>query len=178
MMRITCLLTLLWLGVAQAHTVPNLVVEAEFLADGAYTLKVNFDPRLVISEKPTTLPPVTAAWWLDQTAEQQIKSRLDAKAYLLRAIVLLFSGAALPEPAWDIQPMDGTNSMPLAKETTEVHLLATLKGQLPTAAENFSIKLEPAANAALVLLSSVNGAAERRPQVIFTGETSRPRAVR
>lgn len=162
-----------------AHTVPNLVIEAEFKADHSYTLRVNFDPRLFLSEKPTSLPPVAATWWTEQTGSQRAETLKQALGYLHRSYQLLFSGTAMVEPAYSLQPLDGADSMPLSATTTEVHLLATLTGKLADSSKDLVIKLHPSANAALVLLTSLEGEKKAaRPQVLFTGESSRPVPVR
>jgi hypothetical protein len=170
---------LLFSAQLHAHTVPNLVIEAEFKADHSYTLRVNFDPRLFLSEKPTSLPPVAASWWTEQTETQRADTQKQALDYLRRSYELLFSGTPLAETAYSVQPMDGADSMPLSATTTEVHLLATLSGKLPESAQDLVIKLHPSANAALVLLTSLEGEKKAaRPQVLFTGESSRPVPVR
>ena len=57
-------------GVAHAHVVPNMTVEAEFNSAGGYTLRINVDPRTFLAADPTSLPPVPASWYLEQTPEQ------------------------------------------------------------------------------------------------------------
>ena len=41
---------------AVAHQIPSLTVEAEFRTDRAFTLRVNVDPRLFLSDRPSELP--------------------------------------------------------------------------------------------------------------------------
>ena len=57
-------------GAAWAHVVPNMTVEADFAADGVYTLSINVDPRTFLAADPTTLPPVPGSWYREQTPEQ------------------------------------------------------------------------------------------------------------
>jgi hypothetical protein len=178
-LKACCLALGLALGAtAQAHSVPNLVVELEIKPDRSYELRVNFDPRLFLSDKPTSLPAVAASWWLTQTEAQRAATQQQALDYLHRSYELHWGSAAMPAPVYTLQAMNGADSSPLVPDTAEVHLLATLKGQLPAEAKDFVLKLLPAANAALVLLTSRTGDAKAaRPQVIFTGESSRPLAL-
>ena len=73
--------------------------------------------------------------------------------------------------------MDGATNMPLAADTAEVHLLAEAKGVVPDAANDFSIELSRDANVSMILLCSFGGSMERRPNVVFPGETSRAYAL-
>jgi hypothetical protein len=168
-----CLIGMLGLWSAEAHSVPNLTVDAVFEADGSYLVAVNIDPRLFLAEVPTSLPPIAASWWLDQTPDQQKATHEQAVAYLKKSLELRFGELGLAAPEFSIVPLNGVDGMPFTPATTEVHLLATVKGKVPGGQADFSFKLLPAANAATVLLLSKSGKAEPRPQVIFPGETSR-----
>lgn len=160
-------------GAALAHVVPNMTVEADFAADGAYTLSINVDPRTFLAADPTTLPPVPGSWYRDQTPGQLDATHAKAREYLSRALGLLFGGQKTPLPHCAIQAIDGESNTPLTAETQEVHLLASAKGNVPTGAASFQIDFAKDANTTLILLPSHNGKAAPRPQVVFPGETSR-----
>jgi hypothetical protein len=166
------LLTLLLTMQAGAHTVPSITLEAVFGADRSFEIRVNIDPRLVISDKPATLPPIEASWYREQTPEQLKATFARATEYLRHTVTLKFGGNAFTAPDPTFQPMDGSTSAPLTKDTTEVHLLATLHGKAPDG--DFQVSLNNDANTSLILLNSFDGKLERRPQVIFASETSRP----
>jgi hypothetical protein len=178
MLHLLFCLILLCPPLLEAHTVPNLQLESSFGADQSYTLSINFDPRLFLSEKPTELPPVVANWWLEQTEPQRAETLRCAAGYLHRAVTLLLSEKALTAPEYSIEAVDGATNEPIHAQTTEVHLIAKLKGRLPAEAQDFQVQLHPAANAALVLLNHCGEKTERRPQILFTGETSRAFAVK
>jgi len=160
-------------GAAWAHVVPNMTVEADFAADGGYTLSINVDPRTFLAADPTTLPPVPGSWYREQTPEQIAATHEKAGEYLTRALGLLFGGQKTPLPNCAIQAIDGESNTPLTSETQEVHLLASAKGNVPTGAASFQIDFAKDANTTLILLPSHGGKAAPRPQVIFPGETSR-----
>ncbi|MDB6074944.1 MAG: hypothetical protein JWO89_2584 [Verrucomicrobiaceae bacterium] len=159
---------------AMAHAIPSLTVEAIFNADRSYVLRVNVDPRLFLSTKPTELPPVEASWYRDQTPEQLRATEKKSNEYLASALSLIFSDRAIPLPAITYQPMDGATNLPLSADSKEVHLLAEMKGQVPAGALNSSIAVGKDANTSVILINSQEGKQERRPQVLFPGETSRP----
>lgn len=161
-------------GRALAHAIPSLTVEALFHADRSYVLKVNVDPRLFLSNKPTTLPPVEAAWYRDQSPDQLKATEKRCNEYLAGALSVLFSGQSIALPSIVYQPMDGATNLPITPESKEVHLLAEMHGQLPPSALDSTIGVGADANTSVILINSLAGKEERRPQVLFPGETSRP----
>ncbi len=161
-------------SIARAHVVPNMTVEAEFDSKGAYTLRINVDPRIFLASDPTSLPPVPASWYLGQTPDQVAATHEKAQQYLTSALGVLFNEQKAPLPVCKIQAMDGSDNTPLKADTQEVHLLATASGQLPAKSTIFQIDFAKDANTSLILLHSMAGKTELRPQVVFPGETSRP----
>lgn len=161
-------------GLAQAHVVPNMTVEADFAPGGAYTLRINVDPRTFLATDPTTLPPVPGSWYREQTPEQVAATHEKAQQYLRGAVGLIFNDEKMPLPGCQIQAMDGADNTPLKPETEEVHLLATVEGRLPKGANTFRVDFAKDANTSMILLLSQQGRAEPRPQVVFPGEVSRP----
>jgi len=158
----------------QAHVVPNMTVEAEFNSAGGYTLRINVDPRTFLAADPTSLPPVPASWYLEQTPAQVAATHEKAQQYLASSLGVLFDGKKIELPPCKIQAMDGADNTILKADTQEVHLLATASGELPPSAATFQIDFAKEANTSLILLHTQAGKTELRPQVIFPGETSRP----
>ncbi|MDB6138914.1 MAG: hypothetical protein JWO94_1986 [Verrucomicrobiaceae bacterium] len=171
------LMLLLGSGKAQAHAIPSLTVEAIFSTDRSYVLRVNVDPRLFLSDKPTALPPVEAGWYRDQTPEQLKATEKKSSEYLASALRPLFSGQVIALPDTTYEPMDGATNLPLTPESKEVHLLAQMHGQVPAGALDFALGVGREANTSLILINSLDGKEERRPQVLFPGETSRAFAL-
>lgn len=161
-------------GTAEAHQVPSLTAEALFSTDRGYTLRINLDPRLFISDQPSSLPPVPIEWYRDQKPDELAATKKKAAAYLLKALSIQFGDATRPVENCEFQPMDGATNMPLSADTQEVHLLAEAKGVVPEAAKSFALTLSHDANVSMILLNSFEGTMERRPNVVFPGETSRP----
>ncbi len=161
-------------GVAHAHVVPNMTVEAEFNSAGGYTLRINVDPRTFLAADPTSLPPVPASWYLEQTPEQAAATHEKAQQYLTSSLGVLFDGKKATLPACKVQAIDGADNTLLKADTQEVHLLATASSELPADAATFQIDFAKEANTSLILLHTQAGKTELRPQVIFPGETSRP----
>ncbi len=155
-----------------AHTVPTITAEAEFGADRAYILRVNLDPRLLLSEQPATLPPVPAAWWFDQNENARADSLAAAAAFVERT-VRFQAGDSRLEGGWKVVAVDSASAFPLGPNSAETHLLAEQRGSLPDAAGEFKVTLDERAAVGLILLNSVEGKAERYPQAIFPGESSR-----
>jgi hypothetical protein len=171
------ILSLIFCATAQAHQVPNMTIEADFDAAGSFELKVNVDPRVILSTQPTSLPPVAAAWYLEQSPEQVKASLKKATDYLAKNLKLTFGNEALPLPKTTWQAMDGATNLALTAETTEAHLLATLKGTVPTTAQDFVLGFGAEAQVSLILLLKKSGQAEPKVQVLFPGENSRPFAI-
>jgi hypothetical protein len=160
-------------GEAVAHQVPSLTVEALFSADRSYTLRINVDPRLFISDQPSSLPPVPIEWYRDQKPEELAATRLKAAGYLSKALTIKFGETTAQLENCDFQPMDGATNMPLSADTKEVHLLAEAKGTVPEEQNRFALALSHDANVSMILMNSFEGTMERRPNVVFPGETSR-----
>lgn len=158
----------------QAHQVPSLTIEALFSADLSYTLRVSLDPRLFLSDQPSALPPVPIEWYRDQGEKDLEETRKKAADYLQRALILKFGEKSVAVKNCDFQPMDGATNMPIAADTKEVHLLATTKGRVPDGERSFAVTLSQNANVSMILMNSFEGTMERRPNVIFPGETTRP----
>ena len=76
-------------------------------------------------------------------------------------------------PDLTLQPIDGADNTPLKADTQELHLLAKCAAPVPEGAAEFQVSF--AKNAAIDLrgLNGLENAAERKPQVLFPGETSR-----
>ena len=171
------LLTLFLAASASAHQVPNMTIEADFDSQGHFAVKVNVDPRVILSDQPTSLPPVVAAWFLEQTPEQVKATFEKAVAYLSENIKLQFGSVVLPLPEVTWQAMDGITNLPLTPETTEVHLLATIKATVPVRQGTFVLGFGQAAQVSLILLLKNPCLTEPKVMVLFPGETSRPFAV-
>lgn len=173
-LRTAAPLMLVVIGAAEAHVVPNMTIEASFAPDGAYTLRINVDPRTFLAADPTTLPPVPGSWYQEQTPAQIAATQEKARVYLSKALGLVFDGQKAPLPACEIQAIDGADNTPLMPDTEEIHLLATVNGSPPSGAGSFQIDFSKDANTTLILLQGRKGSPELRPQVVFPGETSRP----
>lgn len=159
---------------AQAHVVPSVTMESEFAKDGGYTLRINLDPRVFLSDRPTSLPPVNAEWFLGQTDLQKQATFEKAEAYLKTNFSLLFSGQPAALPAGEWVPLDGATNEPLTPETAEAHLLYIAKGRRPPEADKAQIVFGRNANVSLIVFNSEEGREEKQTQAVFAGETSPP----
>jgi hypothetical protein len=160
---------------ARAHQVPNLTLEAEFSSSGEVEFRLNLDPRLFLAEDPKTLPPIPAPWYRDQTETEKADTLKQALAYVKAALTVFFDEQATgADWVWQFQPIDGATGESFTDDTAEVHLLAIMKTRCPAGGKACSVRLEDPAKAPTVLLNSLNQQAERRPQILFPGETSRP----
>lgn len=161
----------LFFSVAVAHPVPTLVVEAEFTPQRTATFRVNLDPRLFLAPQPSSLPPVPAFWWLDQDESEKAKSLSTAISYIDR--ILLFKvGETLIKGTWLITPIDSSSFLPLEASSAEIHLLAVYTGPLPTSDDKFTLTVSKECPVGLILVNSIEGLNERKPQSLFGGETS------
>lgn len=161
-------------GPLRAHQVPNLVLEADFKSTGEAEFRLNLDPRLFLAEDPRSLPPVPAPWFRDQSEEEKKRTLADALAYVRAALTLFFDKEAAGELAWEFEPIDGATGMAFDEATAEVHLLARVKTRCPAGSETCWLRLEAPAKAPIVLLNRLDDQDERRPQILFPGESSRP----
>lgn len=175
--QLRLLLILFLTASALAHQVPNMTIEADFDSTGQFVMQVNVDPRVILSDQPTSLPPVVAAWFLDQTPEQSKATWQKAETYLRENVKLQFGSIVLPLPEVTWQAMDGITNLPLTTETTEVHLLATIKAAVPVGQGTFVLGFGQAAQVSLILLLKNPSLTEPKVMVLFPGETSRPFAV-
>jgi hypothetical protein len=169
-----CLLVWVVTGLPlEAHQIPSLTVEALFSKDRSYLIRINVDPRLFLSSQPSSLPPVPIEWFMDQSEPQKNDTFKAAEAYLQKALKLKFGSSLVPLPPSEFRPMDGATNQPLAESTKEVHLLAEAKGIAPEDAGTFEAVLTQEAGVSMILLSSFEGEMEKRPNVVFPGESSR-----
>ncbi len=158
----------------EAHQVPNLTLEADFKSSGEVEFRLNLDPRLFLAAEPRSLPPVPAPWYRDQSEEEKKQTLADALVYVKTALTFFFDNQAAEELAWTFEPIDGATGLAFNDTTAEVHLLATVKTRCPEATAACSVRLEAPAKAPAVLLNRLDDQDERRPQILFPGETSRP----
>lgn len=159
---------------AWAHQIPSLTVEALFSADRGYTLRINVDPRLILSEQPSSLPPIPIEWYREQSLEELAATEQKAAVYLRRALSIKFGETTVAVEKCQYQPMDGATNLPLSADTKEIHLLAEMKGTVTEGQNSFSLALSHDANVSMILMNTFEGTMERRPNVVFPGEISRP----
>jgi hypothetical protein len=173
--RSACLaIFILCTTVAGAHQVPSMTLETAFAEDGTASFSINLDPRCFLAADPTTLPPVPAEWWRDQSEEDRAKTAADANAFLAKSIRLKFGDKPADLPTFAIRPMDAATNQEFTAESKEVHLLGTLTLPVPAGAENFALEYTQSATIPLVLLNSLTTKPAGRPQILFPGETARP----
>jgi hypothetical protein len=161
-------------GSAAAHQVPSMTIEAAFARDRSFVLRINFDPRLFLSDQPATLPPVPAAWYLDQSPAEVQRTIEDARTYLRKNLQWQFGSETIALPELEILPINGANNQPLTPVTEEVHLLASGRSVIPVSGGEFKLGLGREANVGLILLNRMEGQKDPTPAVIFPGETSQP----
>lgn len=161
-------------GLLHAHNVPSMTIESRFTEAGKFDLTINFDPRAFLAADPRSLPPVTGSWFSDQSPEQAAATLEKASDYLRQSVGVLFNGRPIPLPELTIQPIDGADNTPLKPDTLELHLLAKCAAPVPEGTTEFQIAFAKSAAIDLILLNALENAAERKPQVLFPGETSRP----
>lgn len=157
----------------RAHQVPNMTIEATFEPSGSYELKVNLDPRVFLSSIPTSLPPVAADWYLEQSPEQVKATFAQATEHLQKHVLVCFSGQVQPLAGMTFVAMDGAMNLPVTTETAETHLLGTMSAEVPTGAEQFVLSFAREAQVSLILLLKTPEMAEPKVQVLFPGESSR-----
>lgn len=177
MVRVLCLLAVLCLaltGGLRAHQVPNLTVEAEFRADGAFELRMNLDPRVFLAAEPRSLPPVEASWYLEQDEARRQDTHRKAEAWLRQHLEPQFDGQRFHPAAYEVMPLDGADNTPVKPETAELHLLAVCRGVLPAGARKFSVNFSRDAQVSLILTAFLPGGAEPVVRVVFAGESSPP----
>ncbi|MEY4484006.1 MAG: hypothetical protein RL693_1458 [Verrucomicrobiota bacterium] len=160
-----------FMGLAEAHTIPTLVIETEFTPQRTAVFRVNLDPRLFLSAEPTSLPPVPASWWIDQNEKAQDDARSKAGDYINRILAFKVGDTSI-KGIWRISPIDSASTFPLEANSAEVHLLAEHSGPLPDTEGQFSLKVGPDCPVGLILVNSLEGHDQRQPQSLFAGETS------
>ncbi len=148
------------------------MVEAEFTNARESTIRVNIDPRLFLAEQPTSLPPVAAAWYLDQDADARLKTAEQARAYLAKVLVFKVGDVEM-KMDWKFTAIDSATNLPLSSASAEVHLLAEASAPLPAVKGDFIVFLNKDSTVSMILLNSREGIKERRPDVRFPGESSR-----
>ena len=160
-------------GLLHAHNVPSMTIESRFTAAGNFDLTINFDPRACLAADPRSLPPVDGSWYSEQAPDQAAATLEKARDYLRQSLSLLFNGKPFPMPDLTLQPIGGADNTPLKADTQELHLLAKCAAPIPDGATEFQVSFAKNAAIDLILLNALENAAERRPQVLFPGETSR-----
>jgi hypothetical protein len=157
-----------------AHQVPSMTLETAFSEDDSAAFSINLDPRCFLAEVPTTLPPVPAEWWRDQSEADKTKTSQDANSFLQKAMRLQLGGKPIDLPAFTFTPMDAATNQEFTAESKEVHLLGKLTLKVPAEADSFVVDYTMSATVPLVLLNSLTTKPAGRPQLLFPGETSRP----
>ena len=165
---------LLLLGHLHAHNIPSITLETRFQPAGNFDLLIDFDPRVFLAFDPRSLPPIEGAWFSDQSPDQAAATLRKADEYLKKSLTLVFNGRQTSLPKLTIQPIDGTDNTLLKPDTQELHLLAKCSAPIPKEATEFQVAFAKSAAVDLILLNTFENASERRPQVLFPGETSRP----
>lgn len=155
----------------EAHTVPTLVVEAEFTAQRTATFKVHLDPRLFLAAEPASLPPVPAAWWFDQDETARMESLKKAGDTINHFLTFKVGDIRL-EVDWKTSPIDGASLFALEAPSAEVHLLAEYSGPLPDIEGSFTLQMSQDCPVSLIMVNSLEGTDQRKPQSLFAGETS------
>lgn len=155
----------------KAHTVPTFVVEAEFDAQRTATFRVHLDPRLFLAAQPTSLPPVPASWWFDQDENARRETLRKANDTIARFLTFKVGDSRL-HPDWKTSPIDGASVFPLEAPSAEVHLLAEYRGPLPDSEGPFTLQMSQDCPVSLIMVSSLEGTDDRKPQSLFAGETS------
>ncbi|MBL9117048.1 MAG: hypothetical protein JNJ83_18725 [Verrucomicrobiaceae bacterium] len=150
---------------------PSLGLEADLHQRAPSTLKLDIDPRLVVSANPSQLPPIPADWYRSLTdADRQ--QTLDSAVRFISGNLVFKSGAEPVMLKWRFTAVDGTTAVPLNDDSKEVHLLA--QATVTLSGSDFTVSLGRDCAAALTMIAAVDGKTERRSQVLFPGETSRP----
>jgi hypothetical protein len=165
---------LAFVGPLHAHNVPSITIESQFTADETFDLTIHFDPRIFLAADPRTLPPVDGTWFSNQSPDQASATLIKADEYLRKSLGLVFNGRPIPLPKLTIQPVDGADNTPLSPDTQELHFLAQCAARIPKEATEFQVVFAKSAAVDLILLNTLENTADRRPQVLFPGETSRP----
>ncbi len=165
----------IWLaaGAANAHQVPSLGLDLEIINASTCRLKLDIDPRLFLSDKPATLPPVEAAWYRDLSPAKLDAAEASAAEFIRSRLVFKLGEVSI-NPTWKFLAMDPSGNQPLSATSKEIHLLADATAAIPAGVSTFQLSLDPNSSAALTMLTTIDGEAQRRPQVIFPGEQSRP----
>jgi hypothetical protein len=166
------LLAAAFCGSLRAHTVPVVVIEAEFSGAREAVIKVNLDPRLFLTAQPAAVPPVPASWWFEQDEPAQQDTRKAAADYVARTFTFSIGSTTL-QGDWKVEPIDSASAFPLGQASTEAHLLVEHRGALPASTGDFKVAVGKECAVAVILLCSNTGDAERRPQSLFPGEISR-----
>ena len=163
---------LVFVGRLAAHNVPTIVVEAEFTQKREAAIHVKLDPRLFLSSRPTDFPPVPASWWTGMKEGEQNEARAKADDYLRRVLTFRVGEAKISGP-WKFLAVDSALNVPINTNSAEVDLMAEFQGPLPDVAGDFKIEVAPDCAVGIILLNSIEGKADRHPQSLFPGESSR-----
>jgi hypothetical protein len=169
---ICCLILLLLGAQVGAHTVPSMVAEAEFNPAREVVLLVNLDPRLILTEQPSSVPPVPASWWFGQDEHARTNTLALAAAYV-DAQLKFRVGTSEIHGTWKVQPVDGATVTPVTPSSAEVHLLVEHRGPLPEVPGDFKLTVAKSCAVPTLLVNAMAGAEQRQPQAVFPGESSR-----
>ncbi|MEZ0276207.1 MAG: hypothetical protein ACAH88_14965 [Roseimicrobium sp.] len=159
-------------GQVGAHTVPSMVAEAEFSPKREMVLLVNLDPRLILTDQPSAVPPVPASWWFEQDEKGRADTLTRAAAYVDAQLKFRVGSTDL-HGAWKVQPVDSATVTPVTPSSAEVHLLVEHRGPLPEAQGDFKLTVSRTCAVATLLVNAMAGDEQRQPQLVFPGESSR-----
>lgn len=157
-------------GLAHAHPLPEIPIQASFDGQGGLSLLTEVDPRC-FEPDPNTAPSVTKADFALTPAAQQAQWKTQASDYIRKTVLFLLDGAPPLEPEFEWSFTTHEN-VPLKNDDDVVVLTGTASVKIPPAATGFSIEATKAGQLSVILRNVVRGTTLERFQVLFPGETS------
>lgn len=163
-----------WQGLAVAHPIPDVPVRAWFDSAGSAQFEVEFDLRCFV-EDPLNEPYVVNA--TVQAMDDAGRSELMAPAlpFFAKTAKILFD----PEVVGEVQPQftaefGKVGGGELADAEDPVAVMLRWKTKIPDGAQAYRLDALESGELSVLFLNHLDGIKQKRMQVLFPGETSKP----
>jgi len=163
-----------WQGLAVAHPIPDVPVRAWFGSDGSAKFEVELDLRCFVDD-PLNEPFVVNASLKAMDEAQRSELKAPAIPFFAKTAKIIFepmtSGAVEPEFTADFGKVGGGE---LSGSEDPVAVMLRWETEIPDGVTAYRLEALESGQLSVLFLNHLNEIKQKRMQVLFPGETSKP----
>jgi len=167
-------LMVLWQGLALGHPIPDVPVRAWFDSDGSARFEVELDLRCFV-EDPLNEPYVVNATVQAMDDAGRAELMAPAQPFFEKTARILFDpeavGAAEPQFTMEFGKVGGGE---LSDAEDPVAVMLRWNTEIPDGAVAYRLDALESGELSVLFLNHLDGIRQKRMQVLFPGETSKP----